>query len=61
MTHLEIHETRGLLLQPLVQEECLLVELVLMVSWLVTWGQAALLTLVKLEMPVCPVPIWLRF
>jgi len=61
MTHLEIHATRGLLPPPLVQGECFLVEVALTVSWLVTWGQVALLTLVKLEMPVRPLPIWLRF
>ena len=61
MIHLETHATRGLLLLPLVQVDCLLVELALTASWLVTWGRVALLILVKLEMPVCPLPTWLRF
>jgi len=60
MIHLEIYATRGLLPPPPVRGVCLLVEVALTVSWLVTWGQVALPTLVKLGTPVRLLPIWLR-
>jgi len=60
MIHLEIYATRGLLLLPPVRGVCLLVEVALTASWLVTWRQVALLTLVKLGTPVRLLPIWLR-
>lgn len=56
-THLEIHATRGSLLLLQVQGDCSLAELALTASWPVTWVQAGLLTLVKLEMPVRPPPV----
>lgn len=61
MIHPEIHALKGLLLLPQVQAGCLLVEVVLTASWLAIWDQVVPLILVKSEMLVRPLPIWLRF
>ena len=58
MIHPEIHATKGLLLRPLARGVCLLAELAPMVSWVVTWGQAAPPTLVKLGTQVRSLLIW---
>lgn len=61
MIHLEPHVIKGSPPPPRALGGCLLAGLTLTVSWPVTWGQAVLLTLVKLETPVRHPPIWLRF
>jgi hypothetical protein len=61
MTHQGTHVTKGLLLQPRDQEGSLPVELVQMVSLPETSGPVDLLILVKLEMLVRRLLIWVLF